>query len=269
MAEKTFKKIFFRPNAAASPQIPLGARSVGHYRVMAADSEKPTVKHFVQMFWGVAGSGRICINREERQLHPGEVAVLFPGMEHNLRALDAPWEYRWWTLDGPLAVEIVTMFGIKSDIYAVGPAPVEVFENLTRAICDLSRKGERAASASAYQLLTRVVATPHAEVTDPVIDQALRILHRRVADPLFGVEELAGILRLHRSTLSRRFAQVVGVSPVQYLTSLRVQNAMSLLKESAMPVAEIARQCGFNDPNYFSRLVRHHAGLSPLQFRKK
>jgi transcriptional regulator GlxA family with amidase domain len=61
----------------------------------------------------------------------------------------------------------------------------------------------------------------------------------------------------------------VGISPVEYITRLRVQNAMSLLKQSSMSVQEIARQCGYDDPNYFSRLIRRHTRHSPLEFRRK
>jgi transcriptional regulator GlxA family with amidase domain len=168
-----------------------------------------------------------------------------------------------------MAAGIVAGFGLTADIYRVGPAPIELFERLRDALLDLSRNGERNASALAYQLLARVAASGRPGVDDPAVDQALRVIHRRAADPLFGIESLAGTLRTHRSTLSRRFRKAVGISPIEYITRLRVQNALSLLKESAMSVAEIARQCGYDDPNYFSRLIRRHTGHSPLQFRKK
>ena len=264
----TFRKIVFRPHAAPSPNIPLGARSVGHYRVSPADIEKPQVKHFVQVFWGIVGRGAFGFDAETRTLCPGEIAIYLPGMEHRLRALDDVWEYRWWTLDGPLAPAIVAGFGLAADIYRVGPAPVELFEQLTRLLQDLSPNGERNASAVAYQLLARVAVSGREGSDPPVIAEALRIIHRHAADPVFGVERLAQMLRTHRSTLSRGFMRAVGVSPLEYLTRLRVQNALALLRQSTLSIAEIARQCGYSDPNYFSRLIRRHTGHSPLQFRQ-
>jgi AraC-like DNA-binding protein len=265
---KSLHEILFRPHAAPSPLIPLGARSVGHYCVAPGDPEKPAIKHFVQLFWGVAGRGEIVLQGERRVLHPEEVAIYLPGMEHRVRALDAAWEYRWWTLDGPLAPAIVEGFGLAAEIYRVGPAPVELFEQLTRLLQDLTPAGERQASAVAYQLLARAAAGGRAGSDPPAIAQALRILTRHAADPLFGVERLAELLGMHRSTLARSFAKAVGVSPLEYLTRLRVQNALTLLKQSTLSVAEIAQQCGYSDPNYFSRLIRRHTGRSPLQFRK-
>ncbi|MEI8243406.1 MAG: helix-turn-helix domain-containing protein [bacterium] len=266
--KKSVRSLVFRPHAAPSPNIPLGARSVGHYRVGPADAEKPQVKHFVQIFWGIEGRGAFGFDAETRTLHPGEIAVYLPGMEHRLRPLDDTWEYRWWTLDGPLAPVIVAGFGLAADIYRVGPAPVELFEKLARLLLDLSPHGERNASAVAYQLLARAAVSGRAGGDPPVIAEALRIIHRHAADPLFGVARLAQMLRTHRSTLSRGFMCAVGVSPLEYLTRLRVQNALALLKQSTRSIAEIARQCGYSDPNYFSRLIRRHTGHPPQQFRQ-
>jgi hypothetical protein len=49
-----------------------------------------------------------------------------PGMEHHLRAKDEIWEYRWYTMDGPLAADIVAGFGLTADIYRVGRAPLRL-----------------------------------------------------------------------------------------------------------------------------------------------
>ena len=267
--QKTFRKLVFRPHGSPSPRIPLGARSAGHYRIGPADTEEPTIKHFTQIFWGIEGCGEFVLHHETRTLHPGEIALYLPGMQHNLRAKDKTWEYRWWTLDGPLAVNIVNGFGLAADIYPAGPAPVELCDQLTRALLDLSPDGERRASAAAYRLLTCVSNGGQSGVDHPVIAQALRTIHRRAPDPLFGIEALAGTLQIHRSTLSRQFAKAIGLSPVEYLTKVRVQNALTLLKQSTLRMTEVARQCGYNDPNYFSRLIRRHTGQSPLRFRQR
>ncbi|MCX7804082.1 MAG: helix-turn-helix domain-containing protein [Planctomycetota bacterium] len=269
MKSQTFRKMIFRPNAAPSPGIPLGARSVGHYRITPSDIERPAVKHFVQLFWGVEGRGAFILGGEERVLNPGEVAVYMPGMEHNLRAIDDIWEYRWWTMDGPLAADVTRGFGFGADIYRAGPAPHALFERLARAIGDLSRRGERRAGAIAYRLLSEAAPGGSPGPEGPAVAQVLRAIHRHVGDPSFGVERMAAMLDIHRSTLSRMFKDAIGVPPSEYLARLRLQNALSLLKCTALPVAEIARRCGFDDPNYFSRLLRRKTGMSPRMFREK
>ena len=122
--------------------------------------------------------------------------------------------------------------------------------------------------ANPYQLLTRVPAGEQSSINNPIIAQALQALQHKAFDPLYGIEALAAQLQIHRATLCRQFTGAVGMSPIEYLTQMRVQNALTLLKQTTLCVGEIARQCGYTDPNYFSRLIRRHAGYPPLHFRR-
>ncbi len=268
MSRKPFCHLLYRPRPEPRTGIPLGARSVGHYLVPADFSEEPRVKHFTQVFWGIKGTGVLVLDGVERRLGPQQLAVYLPGMEHRIHSQGEEWEYRWWTLDGPFAATLTAAFGLGSDVYQVGPAPVKVFEKLARAIRDISPEGELRASASAYELLSRTAAGREGGRSGGKVEQALELIHREWHNPGFGVERLASRVGLHRSSLSRRFSAQVGISPVAYITNLRIQNALSLLKESDKPVGQIARLCGYRDPNYFSRLMRRVFGQSPREFRK-
>ena len=265
------KKGYYRPSYAPAENIPLGARSVGHYIVDAAYKEKPAAKHFVQVFWGIRGTGAMVVDGLERRLAPNTIGIYFPGMTHEVYALADEWEYRWWTMDGALAVTIVTGFGLaRSDIYEAGPAPIELFVELEKAIAGANTpSGERHASSIAFALLTCAAGGRRAENSqDLQISQAMSVIHKEWSNPLFGVEALAERVNLNRSVLSRRFHDAMGVAPVKYITNLRTQNALSLLKHSDARVAAIARQCGWHDANYFSRCIRKATGQSPEKFRE-
>ena len=54
-----------------------------------------------------------------------------------------------------------------------------------------------------------------------------------------------------------------------YQTALRMARARQLLDRTAAPVAEIAREVGYEDPFYFSRRFQRHHGMSPTQFRRR
>jgi len=265
--DELLKKAVYRPKSVPSPGIPLGGRSVGHYRVPVHWREGPEVKHFVQVFWGIRGAGTLMFNGDRRLLKPGHIGIYFPGMEHNVAALDEPWEYRWWTMDGPLASTIVRGFNLGGEVYKAGVADTSLFDELQVAIQDLSASGERCASGVAYRLLASIGRSAPLQPHDLLVERILTLVHRHWQDPGFGVQDLTARLLLHRSTVSRLFHRSVGVTVVEYVTRLRVQNALSLLKQSLLPIADIARQCGYEDPNYFSRLIRKRTGLSPRQFR--
>lgn len=67
--------------------------------------------------------------------------------------------------------------------------------------------------------------------------------------------------------LFRLFRSTFGKSPQSYITSLRMQKAQTLLRNSAMPVGEVAWRCGYDDQNYFARCFRQFAGMTPTAYR--
>ena len=267
--KKPFIRSLYRPTAAPAANLPFGARSVGHYFVRPGYRDGVAVKYFVQVFWGIAGAGALVINGTEHRLRPRQIALYFPGMRHEVYALDTEWEYYWWTIDGPLAAGVASALGLLAAVYDAGPAPLALLRRLENAIRNQSEMAERQASAIAYQLLTLAASGRREETEDHCVQEAVRIIHNEWNQSQLCVKQLADRLHLHRSSLSRRFEAALGIPPVAYLIRLRIQNALSMLKQTEKPVSEVSALCGYNDPNYFSRLIRRSTGLSPLSFRSE
>jgi len=264
---KPVQRLRYRPSREPTITLGLGARSVGHYRVPPGWSESPVIKHFVQVFWGVAGTGTLVIGNREFSLAPGQIALYFPGHKHQVSARMEPWEYRWWTMDGTLAESIASGFGLVPAVFDAGPAPVRLFDALEKAILDPTPEGERSASILAYELLSRAAAGKPA-ATPGNVEQAVAAIHREWSNPDFSVKALADRLGIHRSLLSRSFRRAMGISMMEYVMRLRLQESLSLLKQTTLPVAEIAPRCGFLDPDYFARLLRRKFHASPTDVRR-
>ena len=82
-----------------------------------------------------------------------------------------------------------------------------------------------------------------------------------------NVKSLAEAAGLSRSSVHRVFRQELGVAPKRYLDSLRLQTAMSLLRETDTPVAAVAAATGFANANYFAKFFRRKVGQAPSCFR--
>lgn len=264
---------FFRPHALPSEGIPLGVRSVGEYAVVPGWKDESFRKSFFQFFWGIEGAGRITIDGVAGRLGPGQVAVYAPGMLHLVEALDFRWHYRWFTLDGPEAAAVIQRLGLHPGIYEAGPVPEELFGMLEETICIPSRQAELQNEAVAYQLLCRIAQTiipGEGSMAEQVLmRKAIDLCRRHWSHPQCTVGFLAGQLGIHRSSLTRIFNAALGIAPGDYLAGMRLQNAKSLLKETTLPIAEIARQCGYDDANYFSRLFRQRCGMTPKAYRRQ
>ncbi|MFE5841411.1 AraC family transcriptional regulator [Streptomyces niveus] len=102
---------------------------------------------------------------------------------------------------------------------------------------------------------------------DPVVGDALRLLHAEPAAP-WTVAALAGRTGVSRSTLAKRFADLVGEPPLTYLTRWRMTLAADLLVEQDdATVADVARAVGYSDPFGFSAAFKRVRGANPSEFR--
>lgn len=83
--------------------------------------------------------------------------------------------------------------------------------------------------------------------------------------------DIATLIRrsgLPERTFNRRWRERYALSPLAYLIRKRIEASCRLLHETDGKIYEIARDAGFSDPYYFSRLFRKYTGFSPLQYRR-
>lgn len=84
-----------------------------------------------------------------------------------------------------------------------------------------------------------------------------------------NLEEIATSMDISYSWMRKKFKQVVGISPNQYILQLRLQKARDLLTTTDNQIKYISDECGFKSPFYFSKYFKKDTGLSPILFRKK
>ena len=80
---------------------------------------------------------------------------------------------------------------------------------------------------------------------------------------------LAEFCHCSESYLSRLFKRRIGVNVNTYINKVRIEQAKSALRHSRLPVADLAIGCGFNDPNYFSRVFSQIVGIPPSEYRRR
>lgn len=80
------------------------------------------------------------------------------------------------------------------------------------------------------------------------------------------VEELAARSGYSASHFARQFTRAYGVSPIQYLNSIRILHAKNLLRTAQYTMSEIAQKCGFSNVYYFSRCFKQLTGTPPTKW---
>lgn len=81
------------------------------------------------------------------------------------------------------------------------------------------------------------------------------------------LSDLAALVGISESHLSRRFKQSIGMTPYQYLLQQRIERAKQLLKEGDRSIMDIALLCGFNSHSHLSKQFRQLTGMTPKNYR--
>lgn len=101
-----------------------------------------------------------------------------------------------------------------------------------------------------------------------VVRRALACMARRYTEAGLSLPDLAQAAHLSVDHFGRVFRSVTGMSPMQRLRVLRMEQARRLLTCSGMRVREVAASVGFDDPYHFSRVFRQTMGVSPRACRQ-
>ncbi|MBD2845490.1 helix-turn-helix transcriptional regulator [Paenibacillus sp. IB182496] len=118
-----------------------------------------------------------------------------------------------------------------------------------------------------HHVFDQTSAQREADPAEQAIHASAAYIEQHYADPLER-EALARRASLSSSYYSVLFKRHVGCTPVQYITRIRMDSAMQLLKESNLPVSEVARQVGYEDALYFTRVFSRAIGMTPRAFRR-
>ena len=118
--------------------------------------------------------------------------------------------------------------------------------------------------------LSRHVYEPELKETAPVtaaMQDAVKYIHENYAENI-TLEGAAASAGLAPTYFSRKFKEIVGTGFRDYLTFVRLREAASLLRNTHLPISEVARRCGFNSSNYFGDAFRGAYGMPPRQYRQ-
>ena len=83
------------------------------------------------------------------------------------------------------------------------------------------------------------------------------------------VAAMVGLSGLAERSFKRRFQQATGMAPLEYVHTLRLEEAKQLLESTDQPIEAIANEVGYEDAGFFSRLFRRNVNLTPAQYRKR
>lgn len=128
--------------------------------------------------------------------------------------------------------------------------------------------------AALGQLIVAYVADDYSVKLHPVVVTIKADMEKNFTDSTYSAETALRKIPLNYDYVRKLFKKETGVTPREYLNSIRMNRAMEYIENgitnnySNFTVSQIAEACGFAEPLYFSRVFKKHFGVSPMLYSK-
>jgi AraC-like DNA-binding protein len=104
-------------------------------------------------------------------------------------------------------------------------------------------------------------------IFDPQIGVALKSVHENLEDP-WTVESLAATAGMSRSAFAVKFKELVGETPLEYLTNWRMHKATALLRKGDKKLVDVAKTVGYHSDAAFSKAFKRTFGVAPREYER-
>ena len=212
-----------------------------------------------ELIYNYFGEGTMCIDGKTYTFKPGTVVLLPPEALHEKSSNTGYKDYYVQFTDCPLFPQVYVfeddcdekILSLIRVLYSV------FYENRTQDVCDV--------------LLEGLIGVLQPYLQNPYTNRYVQMLQNTIiqsfTDPSFLIDQAFSKIPVNKDHLRRKFGSAFGMTPVEYLNSLRVQQATHLLTQGKISISEVAFRCGFYDPCYFSRCFKKYMGLSPRAYK--
>ena len=234
---------------------------------------KDAVIHYISK-----GYGTFKINDEVYNLKQGDIFILLKGMNvEYIASMDEPWEYYWIGFSGSKANECLKRTAIIES-YAASCKEDSKIPHIILNMCEISKTYNPSCSddilllKELYSLLYALIE----EFPKPFeykdkelhayIQEAINFINSNYMNSI-TVNEIANHVNLSRSYLYKMFIKNLKISPQKYLINLRMYKATLLLKNTKIPIGEVASKVGYSDSLLFSKTFSKYFSMSPLSYR--
>lgn len=234
-------------------------------------SESLTGREDFYIQYLLGGNMRVRTGEKLTMMEEGDFVLYYPHTPYYYEG-SADSYYYWVHFTGSETERLCRNCRLENGrIYKLGNHKrlVSAFERMFQDFIIRDRYFEISLGQSLIKLLldaARLIAESSGETEDDRMNRIIAEIHKNMSEDI-SVSSLAASEYISEGHLRALFHKRYGMSPKQYITSLRIYSAKQLLEGSNMTVAEVAQQVGIHDALYFSRLFRQETGVSPKKYR--
>jgi AraC-like DNA-binding protein len=222
-----------------------------------------------------SGKGELQYEGKPYILEPGESFLIDCRKPHRYRAASKEgWGYHIVHFDGFAMRDYFSRIEQGKSVKFVFPpgSPfLSLLENLFGVNAEMNNRNEMLSSCLLTNMLTEIMQTLP-DYDSEEIPRKIRDVRNYIEENFAGalhLEELSERFYISKYYLCREFKKYVGLSPNEYLITVRVSKARGLLQFSDLRVCEIGELTGFASLNHFFYTFKKYEGISPSEYRKR
>lgn len=233
------------------------------------------------LLYTVAGTGILTYEGQKYVIKPGDCFYIDCMKHHRYEIAvskengNVPWEFLWIHFYGNSSDGYYTQFH-EDGIPVLKVQDTFLFERNIRRIIAINQKkviyAEVLTANLIQSMLTELLiqkmtdSSEYFNIPDN-ISQTTAFIQAHYAEDI-SLEKIAKHVNLSKYYLAREFSRYMGISINQYIINCRISRAKELLRESELPVAEIAFQVGIPHVSHFIQLFKDREGMTPLKYKK-
>ena len=230
----------------------------GYARCSAGDGMGSIKRDYTLIHYVISGKGTLKIENTTYEVSARQAFIIPEGVENSYFAdPEDPWAYIWIGFNGKLSYRFSKL-----------PAVVNISGNIFFEMMDVENMNSMQEEYLVQKLFKLYIALFPESASLDYARVAANYIDLNFRNPDITVENVAAVLNIERSYLTRLFKEKKGKTVKEYILDTRMNNAITLL-QSGSSVQETARQVGYTDTFVFSKAFKKHIGESPKNYKHR
>lgn len=227
------------------------------------------LKSLYTVYFVLQGVGKLHTRGDVLPLKRGDVFFSFPAEPFAIESV-ADFQYMYISFLGARGNRIMDKLSIshKAPLYPDCDELITVWTQGLNSPSELSDIASEAVLLHTFAYLGGRLPkfSAREEGRTDLISMIQKYVDEHFSDPDFSLERLGSDLKYNKKYLSTVFKRHVGVGIVEYLHTVRIQHACTMLKQGFTSVSDVALRCGYPDAQYFSKVFKKRMTISPREY---
>ena len=164
------------------------------------------------------------------------------------------------------AEDRIECYNAGADAFIAKPFELAV---LNARVKNLIGKRRQKAESFQHGQEINISSMEYNSIDEVFLKQAVKVVEDKLSDETFDFDQFSVDMSTSKSTLHRKLKSLTGLSPGEFIRSVRMKHSIQMLANNIGNISEIAYSVGFSDPKYFSRCFKNEFGITPKEWVEK